>query len=95
MNTTQYTTEQLRSIIIPSFNYDDVILISEYESQPLIEFNYSEPVIISEAYGKDLITIDFYQDLEYECGAECCGGFIQKYSIILTKEKIDQLLNTL
>lgn len=98
MNTTKYTTKQLRSIIIPSLKFiysEDVIFVSEYDVQPLIEFDYNEPVIIDEASGKDLIDISFRQELMYSCGPECCGGFSCKYTIILTKEKIEQLLNIL
>lgn len=95
MNSTKYTTEQLRSIIIPSLELiysDDVIFVSPYPSQPLVEFSYKDEVIIDEASGNDLITIDFHQDLVAECGIECCGIFTEKYTIILTKEKIEELL---
>lgn len=96
MNSTKYTTEQLRSIIIPSLEFiysDDVIFVSPYPSQPLVEFSYKDEVIIDEASGKDLITIDFYQELMHSCGTECCGGYRENYTIILTKEKINELLN--
>lgn len=96
MNSTKYTTEQLRSIIIPSLKFiysEDIIFVSPYKIEPLIEFSYNDPVVIDNANGQDLITIDFYQDLMYECGPECCGGFRENYTIIITKEKIDELLN--
>lgn len=96
MNSTKYTTEQLRSIIIPSLELiysDDVIFVSPYPSQPLVEFSYNDKIIIDEASGTDLITIDFYQELMYSCGPECCGGYRENYTIIITKEKINELLN--
>ena len=98
MNNTIYTTKQIQSIIIPSleFIYDkDVIFVSEYDSEPLIEFSYKEPIIIDDASGKDLIDISFHQEIEYSCGPECCGGFSCKYTIILTKELLETLINKL
>jgi len=95
MNNTVYTTNLIQSIIIHiiDFIYDeDVIFISDYQSEPLIEFSNDDPIIIDVISGKDLITIDFHQNLLYSCGEECCGGFSEYYTLIITKELLETII---
>lgn len=93
MNNTSWTTKDLESIIRPAFKLSNVIVTSSsYCNESLVEFSYKEPIIIEEAEGKDVININFRQEIEAECGYECCGGFTYSYTMIIEKETIEQLL---
>jgi hypothetical protein len=96
MNLTSYTTEELRSIIKPAFKLDNVIVTSSsYCNELLVEFSYNEPIILEESSGKDVISIDFRQEVEAECGYECCGGFTYSYTMVIEKEMIDKILKSI
>lgn len=93
MNTTSWTTKDLESIIKPAFKLTEVIITSSsYCNESLVEFSYNEPIIIEEAEGKDIININFRQEIEAECGYECCGAFTYSYNMIIEKKTIDNLL---
>lgn len=98
MNTTKWTNKDLESIIKLAFKLTSELVIitsSSYCNESLVEFSYNEPIIIEDVEGKGIININFRQEIEAECGYECCGAFTYSYNMIIDKKTIDNLHQSL